>query len=306
MSNIEKHLRFNGFEVWVSVEGRALTQYGEDYDESKNEVTCWIPSETNKKFSVNYQKVSVDRLGDNAKVTTFVDGSNINSWVLAGRAMYNKCTRSTVKDSGNVRRCLTFGTIELTDDDNYLDTSSQDVGEIKVVVHKVKVKSSEMKLSDISRPSGSLQLAKVHERSKKGHVHQIKYGDAVAPSMRVPYMHYKTKDYGTIATFIFRYRPLALLQANGVAPLTPAVPVDQAKVKVPDNARHMDIKIQMSDDEDDEIPEIILEKERTLIAELEQVRLAKRAARSKDKRPKKRVKSEMAHFIPGEIIDLTI
>lgn len=50
MQNIERHLTCNGFEAWVSVEGKLLTQYSEDYDEStrKNEVTCWIPSETNK------------------------------------------------------------------------------------------------------------------------------------------------------------------------------------------------------------------------------------------------------------------
>ena len=41
-------------------------------------------------------------------------------------------------------------------------------------------------------------------------------------------------------------------------------------------------------------------------AELEQVRLAKRAVKSKDKRPKKKVKSETTPFIPGEIIDLTL
>ncbi len=48
MQNIERHLTCNGFEAWISVEGKVLPQYSESYDESKNEATCWIPSETNQ------------------------------------------------------------------------------------------------------------------------------------------------------------------------------------------------------------------------------------------------------------------
>ena len=66
-------------------------------------------------------------------------------------------------------------TLSLLDDDNYLGNSSQDVGEIKVVVHKVKVMSSKVELPRSSQSySGSLQPAKIHEQSKKGYVHQIR------------------------------------------------------------------------------------------------------------------------------------
>ena len=157
-------------------------------------------------------------------------------------------------------------------------------------------------------------------------------------------MKHSYKDCGLVATFIFRYRPLgqclqldhvhfqlnvknssALLQANGIAPLaTPPVPVDQAKVEIPGRAPKTDVKVELSDEDDDDIPEVILEKERALIvrskfvefysivymcqyqAELEQVRLAKRAANSKHKLPKQKIKNEPAPFVPGEIIDLTL
>ena len=66
-------------------------------------------------------------------------------------------------------------TLSLLDDDNYLGNSSQDVGEIKVVVHKVEVTSSKVELPRSSQSySGSLQPAKIHEQSKKGYVHQIR------------------------------------------------------------------------------------------------------------------------------------
>lgn len=103
-----------------------------------------------------------------------------------------------------------------------------------------------------------------------------RYGDVVAPQKQIPYMHYKTKDCGIIATLIFRYRPLgqylqfyhvylqvdslyftlALLQANGIVPLTPPVP---------DSPHRVDVKVRLTDEEDDEIPKVILEKERALI-----------------------------------------
>ena len=39
-------LTLNGFEVWIScANNAALTQYNEDYDATKGEATCWIPSE---------------------------------------------------------------------------------------------------------------------------------------------------------------------------------------------------------------------------------------------------------------------
>ena len=58
----------------------------------------------------------------------------------------------------------------------------------------------------------------------------------------------------------------ALLQANGIAPLaTPPVPVDQAKVEIPGRAPKTDVKVELSDKDDDDITEVILEKERALI-----------------------------------------
>lgn len=69
-------------------------------------------------------------------------------------------------------RLLTL-TLLLPDDDNYLDNSLQDVGEIKLVVYKVKITNSEIRLPG-NRNSETLQPTKIHERAKKGLAHQIK------------------------------------------------------------------------------------------------------------------------------------
>ena len=125
----------------------------------------------------------------------------------------------------------------LPDDDNYLDSSIQDVREIKLTFNKVKVTDVGMKLpkskgvkSSKQRETLVLQPAKIHERAKKGLAHQIKlaarlyatvvevvlltltgnyrYGDVAPRRAPVPYMHHCYKDLGIMATFVFRYRPL--------------------------------------------------------------------------------------------------
>ena len=117
----------------------------------------------------------------------------------------------------------------LPDDDNYLDSSLQDVGEIKLVVRKVKITKGEVRLPSTGHRE-TLKPAKIHERAKKGLAHQIKlaarlyatvvevvlltltgnyrYGDVAPRRAPVPYMHHCYKDLGIIATFVFRYRPL--------------------------------------------------------------------------------------------------
>ena len=111
------------------------------------------------------------------------------------------------------------------------------------------------------------------------------------------------------------YLTLELLRANGIAPRASVVHVP----------RQIEPKVEINSEEDAQIPEDILAKERALLvrnkrcsqwssfcnifwpqAELEQVRIAKRAAVAKDKQLKDRIKSEIPHFTPGEIIDLTL
>ncbi|KJA16101.1 hypothetical protein HYPSUDRAFT_207337 [Hypholoma sublateritium FD-334 SS-4] len=289
------HERFtyNGFEVWVSsVDDKALPQYNEEYDELKGEATCWIPSKAGQAFSIWCQKKVSDEYG--YRVQIFFDGQRVHKTSCLGSHIPLIQKYYKVRVSDDECRTFVFGSIELTDDDDYLHDGLQTVGEIKIVIDRIKPEATGARLTTSStrvlpKPS------KIHERSKKGLVHQINYGPAIRSKV-IPYMHQPTQKYGTAATFIYRYRPLELLQANGIAPR--ASPVD-GPLKI-------DTKVEVSDGEDAQIPEDILAKERALLAELEQVRIAKRAAIAKDKRPKNRIKSEVTYFTPGEIIDLTL
>lgn len=122
----------------------------------------------------------------------------------------------------------------------------------------------------------------------------------------------------------------ALLQANGIAPRTPQPPDEGVEVvEVPVSPSAVDsplqspkAKVNVSDEEDADTV-AILARERVLLvsnvylqlvitylrrcqAELEQIRMAKRAAGiSKDRRLKKKLKQNSGHFMRGEIVDLT-
>ena len=48
MDHTEQHLLCKGLKAWISVEDKALPVYSVEHDAAKNQVTCWIPSETDK------------------------------------------------------------------------------------------------------------------------------------------------------------------------------------------------------------------------------------------------------------------
>ena len=59
------------------------------------------------------------------------------------------------------------------DDDAYLDTPSHSIGEIKLVISRTSIPKKIQKKPSIN--VAPLCLQKVHERSKKGMAHQVKY-----------------------------------------------------------------------------------------------------------------------------------
>ncbi|KAF7424056.1 hypothetical protein PC9H_009357 [Pleurotus ostreatus] len=101
-----------------------------------------------------------------------------------------------------------------------------------------------------------------------------------------------------LATFSFKYRPLALLQANGIAPPPPPASAspDPEEIDGAVSAEEKELKHQM---------EIMQQR----LAELEKSRGAKRVKEEPDtaaQRARKRVKrGPKSAFVPGEVIDLT-
>ncbi|KAG6809877.1 hypothetical protein H0H92_014295 [Tricholoma furcatifolium] len=98
------------------------------------------------------------------------------------------------------------------DDDRYLeDGVSPDLGQIKLAIHRVEVRSTD----NVAKGTTYSEPQKVHERSKKAMGHRCTLGPEVSYKNR-SFVH--TRRLEKIATFTFKYRPLAQLQANGIVP----------------------------------------------------------------------------------------
>jgi len=252
-------------------------------------VTCWIASEVGKKFSVCWNVPSSGSMTFSGLVD--VDG------IKCGGKVTSPTSKRAVKKSGvstsNIfKRLFSFAPLQLTDDDSFLDHSaSKDLGEIVLQIWRAAV----IGVGDCRPKIPDEQ--KVHERSKKATSHRVQFDAEVSTSYRA---QLKTRylDKEPLVTFIFKYRSLEILQANGIAPLNkdkkrsaPEPPIEHVKKE------HQGV---IDHGEDEKAQRI-----KALEAEL---KVLKRQSSQSDTRPAKRVKREplsQSVFVPGEIIDLT-
>ncbi|KAF7305873.1 hypothetical protein HMN09_00741500 [Mycena chlorophos] len=216
-------LSANGIDAWVAVGGydsEAQTYQpepfdGRDSDSSVSGWTAWIASELGQEFSVHWRNTDVfcQTVG-----RVWVDGIECSGEILRGP---NYDTRvAGRRTSGSAVQPFVFERIELTDDDNFLHaSSSRDIGTIKLEIWTINMTGT--KPFSNSAPVAD---AKVHERSKKGVAHQVKFvfllfkfGAPVEGNQRsaavIEYL-----DTSPLATFTFRYRSIEILRANGIAP----------------------------------------------------------------------------------------
>jgi len=195
--------------------------------------------------------------------------------------------KSGFSTSSTTIRPFSFAPLQLTDDDAFLDSASKDLGEISIQIWRIAVAGINYKWG----PAPVEQ--KVHERSKKATSHRVQLDAEVTRPHRNGRVA-RRLDKEPLLTFIFKYRPLELLQANGIAPLNK----NKRQVSQPD-LRHVKKEHQDVIDIEDE------EKAERMGALKEE---PKGQPSKSDTRPAKRVKREPLSrpaFVPGEIIDLT-
>ncbi|KAJ3843921.1 hypothetical protein F5878DRAFT_706499 [Lentinula raphanica] len=201
-------LTFENFSAWIEVDGSELPLF--DASVNGREVSCWIPSEVGKAFVV---KFATGRRRHSMSGKVYMDGKlfrGIGIFVGAPETF----TLSGSLTSSTTEQPFVFSNIELTDDDQYLNQALAGLGDIKLVIsHATLLGRSSQQTFSKRETTG-----KVHEKSKKVTGHKVGLG----AERRVPYtpkMHATIHD--VIVNFVFRYRPLDLLRANGIAPPAP-------------------------------------------------------------------------------------
>ncbi|KAH9481266.1 hypothetical protein JR316_0005788 [Psilocybe cubensis] len=284
-------------EVWIEVAGKMVPHYSIEYNAEKKEVSCWIASESDKPFAIMY-KPTTDQYAMGLKI--ILDGVTSGGYIVLPEACNLRHTITGVQISDTEQRLFQFGCLQLTDDDAYLNKLAQNphFGEIRLIVDKkTSFAASLGKVAHYDIP----EVDKIHEKSKKGLTHHVKFGEKSVVATR---SSYSSVSCGVIATFIVKYRPLEWLMATDIVARDQRASASPTPEPGPSNKRK-EPEVKDEEDEEDEGENSVDEEERVLLAQLDKVR-QKKLEREAEGGARKKIKLEpKKHFLPNEVIDLT-
>ncbi|KAJ7141249.1 hypothetical protein C8R44DRAFT_243504 [Mycena epipterygia] len=288
-----------GFSAWITIDDVKASEL--DVQTSGKTVTCWIPSAVGKacqKFSIHWSNLSVPGITGGR---VLVDGNNCDGQILVRDRRPTSTSMAGVNETTTSVRPFVFASLDVTDDDALLELNPDErLGIIDLEIWRVeKNDAGPSTWSGMAAPPPK----KIHERSKKAVTQQISFCD---PVIRQPAKVFPCKWTDRIITFSFKYRPLDVLRAHGIASLLQ----DKGKRKASASP-----ECAMSDEDDSDA-----EEARKLEIRLSEIR-AKQAQKNPRKRkmkvedetelidltrPRKRIKIEnIAPVFAGEVIDLT-
>ncbi|KZP17702.1 hypothetical protein FIBSPDRAFT_830271 [Athelia psychrophila] len=263
-------LQLGSFSACVTIDDRELEQHQVDISKGGTKATCWIASEAGKHFAVKWKDNSQRRQHSTSGCVK-LDGVDCGRRIISP-GHHNSAKRSYFSTGPSSVRPYMFSHLSLTDDDGFLDAHvSPKLGTIKIELRRVIIKPH--RKDTFSRKPPEDQV--VHEKMKKLATHCVKFGDEIKRAPKVG-TSVSRIDKKPIFTFLFQYKPQALLEADGIA----EAPVTNKRkhVKVEPGQKPEVIEIDDSEDERTEPPR-----------------------RKKIKKEHKRG----SLLIPGEVIDLT-
>ncbi|KAF9534018.1 hypothetical protein CPB83DRAFT_844971 [Crepidotus variabilis] len=206
-------LKFDEYEAWIVIEDRETEVYNVENDHETKTVTCWIASEEGKNFTI-YARKKHKKFGCVFKPS--VDGVSIRGIKLLP-SNTEPHQRKGVPTSSGTSKIFEFTRLPVTDDDTYLEQGiGQGVGEIRVDLHRATfVRHTKAKSAKFKPVNGLSQSYKVHEKAKKAMVHRVQCIKEINESHTAKFTSTKLE---IVVSFVFRYRSLNMLQANGIAP----------------------------------------------------------------------------------------
>ncbi|KAJ7879592.1 hypothetical protein B0H14DRAFT_3858440 [Mycena olivaceomarginata] len=216
------HSPRNEFSAWVCIDGEKAPEYDVKISEDGRTVTCWIASELGKEFSVHWTNSSF--AGCTAGQVR-MDGAECGGKVIYGNVLPFTAVLNGFTDGATLRKFM-FSSLGLTDDDAYLGGAAlPDLGVIELYIFPAALA--------VAPPVGAgpaLSALKVHERSKKAVTQQITLGQT--EQLAAPMAVFTAAPVGpNIVKFLFKYRPIDILRANGIAPQPARAQPPPASVK---------------------------------------------------------------------------
>ncbi|KAJ7354667.1 hypothetical protein DFH08DRAFT_1077325 [Mycena albidolilacea] len=201
-------LKANGFESWICINDGEIEQFKPQTVEHPTGQTCWIASEVDKGFSIHWRNTDVFC---QTAARIWVDGIECAGEIILGPN--REATISGRRTSGSTVSPFRFSPLNLTDDDEFLESAGhKDVGLIRVEIWTINMAGTKP-YSNIA----PVEESKIHERSKKGGTHQIKFDEEIVQVPRsaaiIEYL-----ERSPLVTFTFKYRSIDLLRADNIAP----------------------------------------------------------------------------------------
>ncbi|KAF9232954.1 hypothetical protein BU15DRAFT_80642 [Melanogaster broomeanus] len=298
-------MQLGDFTAHIIVDEKELEEYDVVFD-SETKATCWIASEEGKTFGIKWKCHALGN-GQVVSARLTVDGTYCGGQQTNSRfqSVDNEHVISTVSSSTKTRD-LMFSRLQLVDDDDLLHKEApKDLGNISFTIRQGKLSRASVRTT---RKEFPLTDDTLHERSKKATpplALDLKETDnAPVPNSNLPSS--PTNDPPLV--FVFKYRPLGVLQANGIAP-TPK------SVSASSSSRHeaisIDCEVETQSDSytEDVKPAELDNRIQSLENELRRLR-SLQAGPSEDRKPERVKKEEPGLekcpiFTPGEVIDLT-
>ncbi|KAF7315887.1 hypothetical protein MIND_00105300 [Mycena indigotica] len=272
------------FRVWIKIDGVDAEEYGVEVDEAERVVSCWIGSEVGKTFTVEWD-IHLDYVSTLCG-RVYTDGVRCAGKYFTGTKPHHTFVARAERKLSSLS-CLAplllvvcpassdfSSPLEPADDDELLATGPNlpDLGVIELRVVPVELGESTAQETPATLPS-----LKLHEQSKKAITQQIQLGPARASSHC---FRQCTTTGPHLVNFRFKYRPIEILRANGIAP-----PLERKTSESPTRSE----SAEPGQDVDDDVDEMKRLEEQLLAVK------ARVAAKQVDKKPR----------IKRELIDLT-
>lgn len=181
--------------------------------DSAKVTSCFVPSETGKKFEVRWQDHEANR---HCSVRVAVDGRKVNGKVNRPRG---RGKRNGIRTSISTLLPFQFSELVMSDDDDLMTAEAvlQNIGSIVVSIVRIQPVHEHDQI-DGFQARGLPDIGPVNERSKKAGSHCVSFGQPQpCPARQRLNVRSANPSEGPFATFIFHYRPYAVLQAKGIA-----------------------------------------------------------------------------------------
>ncbi|GBE83794.1 predicted protein [Sparassis crispa] len=205
---------YKNWETTIYCDGYPVDEYCARIENSTT-VSCWIPSEAGKKFEVHWR----NELDEVASADCYMDGRCMG---CSATMPWRRGRRWGVRTGAETFSPYQFTPLVVTDDEDVANPDACGIEDLGVVEVRVcRVVHEYRRFAKPYRPRYFPERGPIHERSKKAGTHCVSLGDGVrcpphtSPPTKVVYLDRQDRPY---IRFIFRYRPRALLQAEGIMP----------------------------------------------------------------------------------------